>query len=95
MLAASRASASEYVSSPLERSVGNFFVPRVVGATTLGRSVICRTFQRYRIGFGLNAFLLIGTVEKWQQEIAKNRSAKNSTTKNSSLGTNAGLGNNK
>jgi len=30
---------------------------------------------------------------KWQQEIAKNRSAKNNTSKNSSLGISAGLGN--
>ena len=53
-----RASASEYVSSPTERSVGSFFVLRVVGATTLGRSVACRTFQRFRIRFELNGFLV-------------------------------------
>jgi len=86
--ATGRASALEYVSSPTERSVGSFFVPRVVGATTLGRSVACRTFRRYRIRFERNPFLLRGSVEKWQQEIAKNRSAKNS-----SLGINAELGN--
>ena len=33
------------------------------------------------------------SVENWQQEIAKNRSAKNSTAKSSSLGISAGLGN--
>ena len=44
--AAEEASASEYVSSPTERSVGSFFfVSKVVGAITLGRSVACRTFQ--------------------------------------------------
>ena len=52
------ASASEDVSSPTRRSVGRFFVSRVAGATTLGRSVACRTFQRFRIGFKLNAFLV-------------------------------------
>ena len=83
-----RASTSEYVSSPTKRSVGSFFVPRVAGATTHGRCVACRTFQRYRIGFERKPFLLRGSVEKWQQEIAKNRSAKNS-----SLGISVGLGN--
>jgi len=60
LLATGRASTSEYVSSPTERLVGSFlfFVSRVAGATTLGRSVACRTFQRYRIGFELNAFLV-------------------------------------
>ena len=38
--------------------VGYFFVSRVAGATTLGRSVACRTFQRFKIGFELNAFLI-------------------------------------
>jgi len=52
------ASASEDVSSPIGRSVGSFYVSRVVGAITLGRSVACRTFQRFRIGFELNAFLV-------------------------------------
>ncbi len=62
--ATSRASTSEYVSSSTERSVGSFFfVPRVVGETTLGRSVACKTFQRYRIRFELNHFLLRGSVE--------------------------------
>ena len=41
---AGRASASEYVSSPTEWSVGSFFVPSVAGATALGRCVACRTF---------------------------------------------------
>ena len=52
------ASASEYVSNPTERSIGSFFVSRVSRATTLGKSVACRTFQRFRIGFELNAFLV-------------------------------------
>ena len=52
------ASASEDVSSPIGRSVGSFFfVSRVAGAITLGRSVACRTFQRFRIRFELNVFL--------------------------------------
>jgi len=38
--------------------VGYFFIPRVSGATKLGRSVACTTFQRFRIGFMLNAFLV-------------------------------------
>ena len=89
MSATGRASASEYVSSPTEWSVGSFFfVLRVVGATTLGRCVACRTFQRYKIRFERKPFLLRGSVEKWQQEIAKNRSAKNI-----SLGISVGLGN--
>ena len=69
--ATGRALASEYVSSPIERSIGSFFVPRVAGATTLGRCVACRTFQRYRIGFELKPFLLRRSVEKWQQEMLK------------------------
>ena len=56
--AARRASASKYVSSLTERSVGSFFVLRVVEATTLGRSVACRTFQRFRIRIELNSFLV-------------------------------------
>ena len=56
--ATGRASASEYVSSPIERSDGSFFVSRVAGATTLGRSVACRTLQRFRIRFKLNSFLV-------------------------------------
>ena len=62
--AAGRASTSEYVYSPTERSVGVFFfVLRVVGATTLGRIVACRTFQRYKIRFEWKPFLLRGSVE--------------------------------
>jgi len=38
--------------------LGDFFVSKVVGATTLGRSVACKTFQRFKIGFELNAFLV-------------------------------------
>jgi len=38
--------------------VGYFFVSRVAEATTLERSVACRTFQRFRIGFELNTFLV-------------------------------------
>jgi len=83
LVTAGRASASEYVSSPTKRSVGSFFVLRVAGATTLGRSVACRTFRRYRIEYERKPFLLRRSVEKWQQEIAKN----------SNLGTSAGLGN--
>ena len=56
--ATGRALASEYVSSQIERLVGIFFVSRIAGATTLGRSVACRTFLRYRIRFELNAFLI-------------------------------------
>jgi len=41
-----------------EGQLGVFFVSRVVGVTTLGRSVACRTFQRFRIRFKLNAFLV-------------------------------------
>jgi len=52
------ASTSEYVSSPIERLVGSFSISRVAGATTLGRSVACRKFQRFRIRFELNAFLV-------------------------------------
>jgi len=37
---------------------GVFLVPRVAGETTVGRSVACRKFQRYRIRFELNAFLV-------------------------------------
>ena len=55
---AEEASVSENVSSPTGRSVGRFFVSRVAGATTLGGSVACRIFQRFRIGFELNAFLV-------------------------------------
>ena len=58
MSVAGRASTSYYFSSPKERSLGSFFVSRVVGATTFGRSAACKTFQRYRIGFELNAFLV-------------------------------------
>ena len=63
MSVAGRALASEYVSSPTKRLVGSFFIPRVVGATTLGRSVACRTLQRYRIRFERKPFLLRGSVE--------------------------------
>jgi len=34
------------------------FVFGVAGATTLERSVACRTFQRFRIGIELNSFLV-------------------------------------
>ena len=51
------ASAAEDVSSPIGRSVGRFFVSRVAGAITLGRSVAYRTFQRFRIRFELNTFI--------------------------------------
>ena len=59
-----RASASEYVPSPTEWSVGSVFVPSVVVASGAGRCVACRTFQSYRIGFERNHFLLRGSVEK-------------------------------
>ena len=58
LLVAKGASAPKDVSSPTERSIGRFFVSRVAGATTLGRSVACRTFQRFRIKLKLNAFLI-------------------------------------
>ena len=35
-----------------------FCVPRVDGATTLERSVACKAFQRFRIEFEFNAFLV-------------------------------------
>ena len=35
-----------------------FFLSRVAGAIKLGRSVACRTFHRFRIGFELNVFLV-------------------------------------
>ena len=38
--------------------VGCLFVSRVAGATTLERSVACRTFQRFKIGIELNFFLV-------------------------------------
>ena len=57
MSVAEEASASEDVSSPTGRSVGSFFVSRVAGAIKLRRSVTCRTFQRFRIGFEVSAFL--------------------------------------
>jgi len=34
------------------------FFPGVVEATTLQRSVACKTFQRFRIGNELNSFLV-------------------------------------
>jgi len=37
--------------------LGVFFVSRVVGETTLRRSVACIKFQRFRIMFELNTFL--------------------------------------
>ena len=58
------ASASEYVPSPIEWSVGSSFVPSVVGANGPGKCVACRTFQSYRIGFERKPFLLRGSVEK-------------------------------
>jgi len=39
-------------------SVWVFFVSRVVGATTLERSVECITFQRFTIEIELNSFLV-------------------------------------
>jgi len=42
--AAGRASASEYVPSPTEWSVGSVFVPSVVGASGPSKRVGCRTF---------------------------------------------------
>ena len=44
LYATEEASASEDVSSPTGMSVGRFFISRVAEATTLGRSVACRTF---------------------------------------------------
>ena len=38
--------------------VGCFFASGVAGATTLERSVACRTFQRFRIEIELNSFLV-------------------------------------
>ena len=45
LAAVGRASASEYVPSPTEWSVGSVFVPSVVGASGPGKCVACRTFQ--------------------------------------------------
>ena len=57
--AADGASTSKDVSSPTGRSVGRFFfVSRVARATTLERSLTCKTFHRFRIEFKLNAFLV-------------------------------------
>ena len=56
--AAGRASASEYVPSPREWSVGSVFVPSVVGASGPGRCVACRTFQGYKIGVAYNPYLV-------------------------------------
>jgi len=38
--------------------VGCFLVSGVARATTLERSVACRTFQRFKIGIELNSFLV-------------------------------------
>jgi len=54
--AAGRASALEYVPSPIEWSVGSVFVPSVVGESGLGKCVACRTFQSCRIGFADNPY---------------------------------------
>ena len=56
--AAGRASASEYVPSPTEWSVGSVFVPSVVGASGPGKCVACRTFQSCRIGVADNPYLV-------------------------------------
>ena len=56
--AAGRASASEYVPSPTEWSIGSVFVPSVVGASGPGKFVACRTFQSCRIGGADNPYLV-------------------------------------
>ena len=48
--AAGRASASKYVPSPTEWSIGSVFVSSVVGASGPGRCVACKTFRV--TGFG-------------------------------------------
>jgi len=53
-----RTSASEYVPSPTEWSVGSVFVPSVIGASGPGRCVACRTFHRDRIRVVDNPFLV-------------------------------------
>jgi len=53
-----RASASEYVPSPIEGLAGSVFVPSVVGASGPSRCVACRTFQSYRIGVADNPYLV-------------------------------------
>lgn len=58
LLAASRASASEYVPSPTEWSVGNVFFPSVVRASEPGKCVACRTFQSCRIRVDDNRYLV-------------------------------------
>jgi len=58
LLAADRASASEYIPSPIEWSVGSVFVPSVVGASGPGKCVACRTFQSCRIGVADNPYLV-------------------------------------
>jgi len=45
LLAAGRASTSEYVPSPTEWSVGSVSVPSVAGASGPGKFVACRTLQ--------------------------------------------------
>ena len=54
---ASRASASKYVPSPTEWSVGSVFVPNIVGESGPGKCVACRTFQSCRIGVADNPYL--------------------------------------
>ena len=56
--AAGRASASEYVPSPTEWSVGSVFVPSVVGASGPRKCVASRTFQSCRIGVADNPYLV-------------------------------------
>jgi len=85
LLVAGRASPSDYVSSPIARSVGIFFVLSVARATALGGCVACRTFQSYRIGFERKPFLLRGSVEKCATRNVNLEIAKNSTSKNRSL----------
>ena len=73
MSIAGRASASEYVPSPTEWSVGSVFVLRVSGTSGLGRCVACRKFQSYMIRFERKPFLLRGSVEKCATRNAKFR----------------------
>ena len=62
---AGRASASKYVPSPTEWSVGSAFLFQVLlEQSGPGRCVACRTFLSYRIGFERKPFLLRGSVEK-------------------------------
>lgn len=93
LLATGRASSSEHVSSPTERSVGSFFLFRESLEQPHSVEVLhVEHSEGTRSGSSLSLSCLEGVL-KMETRNAKNRSAKNNTTKNSSLGTSVGLGN--